>query len=150
MELRKAQPGDAKLLFDWKNEEECRKNSLCDKTVTWEEHSAWLESRLESETTLLYIATENGVPVGQIRLDLNHENAVISYSVDKAFRGRGYGRKLLACAEQKVREYLPGKGIAVLEGIVKADNKASVHCFSELGYEQRKESSGLLRFWKTL
>lgn len=130
--LRPATEADAKQLFEWTNEAETRKNSFSSEPVLWENHVAWLEKKLADRNCLFFILLNGEKLAGTIRLDADPEtkSGVISYSIDKDFRGKGLGSKLLALAEEEGRRF----GLQYLLGSVKPENKASSHCFLKNGY----------------
>jgi RimJ/RimL family protein N-acetyltransferase len=131
--LREVSLDDAKILFDWRNEEECRKNSFNSELVKWEEHLKWLQKKLDSPDTEMYIFTVEGVDVGQIRLEAEDEKYIISYSVGAEYRMKGYGKRMLILAEKIVLETNPE---ATICADVKPDNVASQRLFEQLGYSK--------------
>lgn len=137
--LRPVTAKDAKLLFDWTNEAETRKNSFSSEPVLWENHVQWLDKKLADKNCLFFIMMLNGNPVGTVRLDMDEEGktGTISYSIDKQFRGMGLGGRILALVEEKAKE----AGLHSLVGGVKPENKASGKCFLKNGYELVEESS---------
>jgi RimJ/RimL family protein N-acetyltransferase len=132
--LRPVTMDDATLLFDWRNEEECRNNSFHSEPVTWEEHVNWLYQKLASPDTKMHILTVDGNDVGQIRLEAQNGEYMISYSVAAEYRLMGYGSRMLMLAEKSVYETKPG---AVLCAEVKKDNIASQVLFEKLDYTKK-------------
>lgn len=106
LDLQEAKESDAEILYHWKNDPIARENSFCQKEVTWEEHTSWLSQKLKEKECSIYICRMGNIPVGQIRLDIEAEQAtaVISYSVDKDFRGKGIGTQMIKLIAEKVRE----------------------------------------------
>lgn len=135
--LRRAQKSDVNILYEWANETECRKQSFSSEPIAYESHVQWLEQTLKDETVQMYIVMSDEIPVGQIRLNINENQAVISYSLDCKHRGMGYGTSLLELAEHVVKETNPK--VNTLIGKVKKDNGSSQKCFKENGYEKREK-----------
>lgn len=103
--LRPAEYADAMLLFQWRNDRETRANSLHGEKIVYEDHVRWLKSVLGTEKAKhFYILMVNNMPTGQIRLSIDQETALISYSIDVRFRARGYGRLILQMMEDKLGE----------------------------------------------
>lgn len=132
--LRKAERGDAELLFQWANEEEVRKNSLNTAPISYEEHIAWFQKKLSAADSVIYIYCFQQQEIGQIRLDYKQDIAWISYSIDKRFRGFGHGKQLLLLIEEVLLE--TKNEVKYLAGIVKKDNLASQKKFEEAGYDR--------------
>lgn len=86
---------DSKLLFDWINDISTRKNSLNKQPIKWKDHIKWFNLKLENkEDCKIYIFSKN-FPVGFLRLDRISEGFKISFSVDKNFRGKGIGFRMV-------------------------------------------------------
>lgn len=133
--LRNAELRDAKLLFEWRNEEECRRNSFHSTEIPFEEHQEWFRKKLQSKNSWIFIYEIEGRPVGQARLDCQDEGWVISYSIDKNYRMRGYGTDILKLVEQWLKEK---EKKYKLYAYVKEENIASQKIFEKLGYEKKR------------
>ena len=73
------------------------------------------------------------LPIGQVRFDGAAE-VVLSYSIDSAFRGRGWGQIVLQNAIEKFR--VERKQSAKIIGYVKQANISSNVVFKNLGFSQ--------------
>lgn len=145
--LRKAKKEDCELLFEWANDIECRKNSFSEKKIDFEMHIKWLESKLKNISSDLFIVEEDGKPVGMLRLDYEQKSAIISYSVAKEERKKGYGKKILQLAERYVKK--DKMDIKELIGKVKRDNLISMSKFEQLEYK-KVEKINCVEYKKTL
>ena len=94
---------DAELLWRWANDAETRRNAFSKSTIPFEEHFVWLERRLRSDATRIWIFSDGDAPVGQVRFDLAGEAAEIDISVAPERRGRGSGRAMLSEAIRRLR-----------------------------------------------
>ena len=66
--LRSAEPGDARLLFEWLNHADSLAGSLLTKDpVPWETHKTWFEERLSAANCGIWIAELAAAPIGQVR-----------------------------------------------------------------------------------
>ena len=123
---------DANILFDWANEENVRKNSFSMEPILYEDHINWLVKNLKDKMCYMYIAYDGKQPVGQIRINIENEKAYISYSVDCAQRGKGYGLGMLMALEDEINQsQIPTKKLV---GLVKCENKASIKAFEKASY----------------
>lgn len=129
--LRQATPEDRDLLYQWRNDPICRENSLVQGMVAYESHCAWFQERFGSEDCCIFICMKEDTPVGQIRVDYQGRDGKISYSVPEAFRGRGYGARMLELLEQNAEIHMR---TASLYALVKCNNTASQKCFEKLQY----------------
>ena len=131
--LRKVNIKDIDLLFEWTNELAVRENSFCSKLILYAEHVAWFQECLLDSDVDMYIAELEGVPAGTIRMNCSNDIAVISFSVDKNYRGQGIGKKMLQLAEESIFE--KRKDIHCLTGKTKVCNIASQKAFLSNGYK---------------
>lgn len=134
--LRKVTKEDMMLLYEWANDKEVRKNSFQTHTIAIEEHKKWFQKKLKSVHCSMYIYMVDDEPVGQIRLEYEGNRGTIDYTIDKKFRGQGYGKNILELAEQQVKNNRTE--IIYLMGEVKEENIASRKKFEELEYEKIK------------
>lgn len=127
--LRRATYDDVQLLFDWVNDEDVRKNAIHTAPVSWETHCAWLKSQLEKTDSVIYILESENQAIGQVRLDHTDNHTVITYSIAKEHRGKGWGKHILS---EAIRTS-PGKRF---HAVVRVENHASAHIFRSLGFKQ--------------
>ena len=145
--LRPVELSDARLLFQWRNEKATRANSLHSEELIYEDHVRWLENVLgTTKAQYFFILMADLVPVGQIRLSVENDMALISYSIDAAHRARGYGRTILQMAEENLRDQ---RVCLTLVGYVKGEDVASQRAFASLHYRESREND-LLRYEKVI
>lgn len=137
--LRPVTAADAGLLFEWTNEAETRKNSFSSEPVLWDNHVRWLDKKIADNGCLFFIMLLGEEPVGTVRLDIDakKQTGLISYSIDKRFRGQGLGSRMLVLAEEKAK----AAGLRYLVGEIKPENRASEKCFLKNGYEEAEETA---------
>jgi RimJ/RimL family protein N-acetyltransferase len=131
LRIRPAMALDADLLFEWRQADE-RNDWWQGKPVEWEKHLDWLVPRLLSPVVDLWVGEVDGVPVGQARLDSNGE---LAFSVDKDFRGRGYGTELVKKATLAAKS----AGWGRVKACVDSDNEASTRTLMNAGYAVRPD-----------
>jgi UDP-2,4-diacetamido-2,4,6-trideoxy-beta-L-altropyranose hydrolase len=138
LDLREATAADADLLREWRNDPDVRRNSFDQRVVEEAAHRRWLAVKLAARgRTRIWILTEDGVPAGQIRYDVDGAAAQISFSIGARFRGRGLGTAIVqlsaprACRELGVRE---------LRAFVKEMNVASIAAFIRAGFRREADT----------
>lgn len=132
LKLRQATYEDMELIFVWANDELTRKNSFHDRKITYSEHKEWFHKKMDSEECDILICVCDNVPIGMLRLEYNNQKALISFSVDKDYRGQGLGGKILELARSYVMDNKAD--IKYLYGLVKYSNVASQKNFEKLNY----------------
>jgi UDP-2,4-diacetamido-2,4,6-trideoxy-beta-L-altropyranose hydrolase len=140
LRLHKAHPADCELLYDWRNEPLAREMSLNSDLIAWESHARWFEARLRNPDVELFIASIDGLPAGQARLEYTGDEAVLSYSVEPVLRGLGFGKAIVQNALQCAGRQ-PAAGFVAR---VKATNAASRRIFESLGWSDSVEGGEIV------
>lgn len=141
IKLKRALKKDCELLFNWANDEEVRKKSFSLDKILYEDHIKWFNNKINSDKCFIFILYFDEIPVGQIRIDIERANGLISYSIDKDFRGKGLSIIMLSKLETEVKN--DEKYIDKLVGYVKFDNITSQKAFERLKYEKITHSDFL-------
>ncbi len=125
------------VVFEWANESTTRENAFNTRLIPYEEHVNWYEKKIKEAGAFFYICQQGNLNIGQLRIEMDNNRAVISYSVDKNHRGRGLGKIIIKQAEEIIRNHnLLGLEEVVLVGKVKKSNIASQRCFLAQGYNE--------------
>lgn len=134
LSLKKVTDEDCCLLFKWANDADVRKNAFNTKTIKFEEHLKWFNNKINSDNFFMFICYDKQLPVGQIRLDIEEDKGIIDYSIDKKYRGNGYGTKILGLIEKEI--ILSNIKIVDLIGEVKYSNIGSQKAFEKNNYKK--------------
>ena len=130
--LRQARQDDCKLLWNWANEPTVRAASFSTEPIPWDDHAAWFTSRLGNPGCLTYVGLdENDVPIGQVRFDVEHDEAEISVSVASEHRGKGYGSLLIHLGAAEVFRQT---SCLEVHAFIKPNNDGSIRAFEKSGF----------------
>ncbi|WP_069187756.1 GNAT family N-acetyltransferase [Clostridium diolis] len=125
---------DCDLLFDWANDKAVRENSFSSHKILYEDHIKWFNDKINSNKCFVFILKFKGNSAGLVRIDVEDKKAIISYSIDKNYRGRGLSKVMLDLLETEV---VNNKiSINNLIGLVKFENVASQKVFESLKYNK--------------
>lgn len=138
LELRLAKENDVMTYYHWANDPDVRKNAVHSESIPLDNHKKWFASKLKSGSSALYIFEINGIALGQVRLVEEKGKAVIDYSVDKKFRGKGYGSIILKKAIEAYWLRHPAHQIVAK---AKSTNLASNRVFENLGFKNKPTST---------
>ncbi|MGL5990458.1 MAG: GNAT family N-acetyltransferase [Plesiomonas sp.] len=116
--LRPVNINDIEILLDWRNDAMTRQYSHSSDFVSTEQHYRWLQSVMNDPARKLYIAEQNGVPVGTARADLIDGVHILSWTVAPKVRGHGL-------AKQVVKQLLDKTPLPV-KAEIKCSNLASI------------------------
>ena len=120
--IRPATKDDARVLFEWRNDNSTRKMFKNKDYVQWDEHRDWLDRRLKMDRPNLFVLEQNGAPVATFRID----DRDLSYTVAPAHRNRGIAKVMLK--EVRTR-------FGRLRAEIYSDNLASIAVAREAGLE---------------
>lgn len=132
--LRKVTVEDMDLLYRWANDSTVRNNAFSTEPISYENHQKWFTERMEDPDTVMFLLMVEEEPVGQIRVTLVGERALIDYSVAEEYRGKGYGKRMLALLEAVMKEFYPE--IKCLVAQVKAGNDPSRNVFLKNDFQE--------------
>jgi len=132
LRFRRACEEDCLLLWEWINEADARSASFTSETIPLEKHVQWLKRKLNDPRCIFYIVYNGkGMPVGQVRYDLDGKEAVISISIERRFRGQGYGNLAISLSSWKL---FHGSDVGMIRAYIKQNNKGSVGAFLKAGF----------------
>jgi len=136
LRLRPATFEDCRLLWEWANDPIVRASAFGSKSIPWDEHVNWCRQKLADPRCLLYlIISNNGIPVGQVRFDLNSEaNAEVDISIAASERNKGYASAALRLACQQAAESTNVRNVLAH---IKGKNIESVGAFRKAGFVER-------------
>jgi UDP-2,4-diacetamido-2,4,6-trideoxy-beta-L-altropyranose hydrolase len=131
--FRKAVTEDCLLYFRWANDEAVRENALNGQSILLEDHRKWFSKKLNAGDAILLVLEKDAIPIGQVRIDIEKEKrGTLTYSIDKAYRGQGYGKQLLNAAADNFFKEKKGD---TLIAIVKKTNIPSIKAFLSAGFD---------------
>lgn len=136
--FRQATPDDALLYFAWANDPDTRANSLSSAEIPLENHLRWFSSRLASADAMLLVCEDplRG-PIGQVRFEkLEDGRHLLSYSLDRAFRGRKLSLPMLTTSLRR----LSGETNGILAK-AKTGNAASLKTLRQAGFHDLPSST---------
>lgn len=129
--LREVRTVDVDLLYQWVNDSIVRQNAFNTDEINYEGHCCWFAQCLNSEDVKIYILVKNGMPMGQVRLNIENGEALIDYSIALEYRGQGVGCTIIELICGKVKCM---KNISSLVAYVKIENTPSRHVFLKNGF----------------
>ncbi len=130
--LRRAVLDDERRTLDWSNDQVARANSFHPEKIRPEVHAINFRKWLSSKETMLLVANDaEDNPIGQVRFDFAEDEASISISLDKRFRGRGLGSEMI---RYSCKMATGTRKVDKVNALVKIGNDASVRAFEKAGF----------------
>ena len=140
LRLRRAQEQDCRWFWELANDPEVRAASFTGDPISWEQHMRWFNSNVRNPNVILYLAVDQQddqpeLRVGHVRYEIDSREAVVSISLASQFRGKGYGKRVLAMATDALFRTTE---VFQVDAHVKADNAASMRLFAGAGYVEHR------------
>lgn len=136
IKLRQASEKDSRPIWKWANDPDVRAVSFSTETFPYEEHVKWFKTKLDDQGCWFYIAENtNQDSVGQVRFELKDQEAYISISLDRKFRGQGYGSRIIELASKTL---LGLTGVKAIHAYIKKENSISLAAFKKAGFSTVK------------
>ncbi|MEN9468693.1 MAG: hypothetical protein RL630_426 [Verrucomicrobiota bacterium] len=136
--LRRVEPGDSKILWEWANDPLVRQSSFDAASIPWEEHLKWCNRKMADAYCFFYLASfQSGEPLGQVRFDIENQEAIVSIGLASILRGRGLGLAVLLKATALFFENSNAKKI---HAFIKPTNHASMRAFEAAGFRLLEET----------
>jgi len=133
LHLREAKPGDCRSLWTLANDPVVRATSFSEKQIEWVTHVEWFNWTIRSPNRRIFVAENaKGDFVGQIRFDLEREEAIVSVEIVPSERGGGLGAALIRAGTRRCLDEVPS--LAVVHAFIKTSNEASVGAFTKANY----------------
>jgi len=134
LRLRPARNTDCELLFSWANDAAVRSASFYPAPVLWQEHASWFAQKMNDPESVIYIGETNASePVGQVRFQLEGDEAILSTMVAPSFRGAGWGKELVSFS---IRTLVRSRPVRRVKAFVKPENRASVRLFGSAAFRR--------------
>lgn len=130
--LRLANEKDCKKIFYLFNDSLVRRNSLNSAKIEYSSHKEWFGKKIHDKNYIFLVAETGRLFAGQVRFDLEKDEALTSVSLHKRFRGYGLGKALLVKGIEFLKKYHPE--IHYATGDIKADNLAAVRNSEYAGF----------------
>jgi len=153
LDVRPAADGDARLLWQWANDETTRRWSFSTGPIPWEHHLDWFRGVLADPSRKLYVVSDRtGQAVGQIRFDgpegerADSGDAVLSMSVAPGLRGYGHAGALV---DAGVRRYFAESTTGSVVARVREGNHRSARAFVGADFDAGPSGGSDGRRWQS-
>jgi RimJ/RimL family protein N-acetyltransferase len=148
--VRKANDGDSKDIFDWRNDALTRQMSHNTDYIEWNEHSNWFSSSLTSENRLLIMCEKKDTleKIAIVRFDVDEGRALVSINLNPNKRGKGLAKVCLTNSIDYFSKYFSDINKLVAE--IKKENITSEKTFLGIGFEKYNVESEVCFYEKLL
>jgi len=132
LQLRPVHSEDCRKIWEWSNDPEARAVSVSQEAISWDDHVKWFSEHVNSPSCFFYLASNSTEkPIGQIRFDVNGDEAVLSVNLSKESRGHGYGSALIIHGAQRC---FADSQVKLIRAFVIPANETSVRAFEKTDF----------------
>ena len=136
--LRRVEPGDFKVLWEWANDPLVRQSSFEADSIPWEEHLEWCNRKTADASCFFYLVSfQFGEPIAQVRFDIENQEAIVSIGLASCQRGRGLG---LAALLKATALFFENSNSKKIHAFIKPTNHASMRLFEATGFSWLEET----------
>lgn len=146
--MRKVEEKDFQILFQWVNDEEVIKNSRYGKGKSLEEFTLWFNEMIHNKDAHMFIMEDNNEYIGQIYFQVENNESILTYSVDKDFRNRGFGKSMVKFIEEYICSNL--NEINRISAYINSSNISSIKVFEKLGYMREIDDKYYVKLVKVI
>ena len=137
IKVRKANQGDARDVFEWRNDEQTRNMSRTSSALHWEDHLRWFTETLQDTTRLMIVCEDASTfrKVGVVRFDsaVDELETVVSINIAPTMRGsQGYAKVCLVRAIEFFLDRFPACKVIWAE--IRNSNEGSIRSFEGVGF----------------
>ncbi len=145
--IRQARIADELLYLNWANDSGVRKSAFTQKLIEPDGHHMWFTDKLKNSKSIMFIGEDEfGLPIGQVRFDVEGGEAFVDISVDPCMKRRGIGARLL---NQGLERLLEMCLITKVVALVRRENLASTKLFLSVGFRlaECQDEASHHKFW---
>ena len=131
--LRAANDEDARLLWNWANDATVRAASFSSERISWAEHCDWMARKLSDERSQIWMAEEDGYPLGTVRAHRTIEHcADLGITIAPELRGQGLAPFVIRIAVERAIE---SWSVSEFHAFIKPHNLSSRKAFESAGFQ---------------
>ena len=136
IKLRAANFRDIRDIYNLSNEDEVRSNSFNRTKIKFENHEKWFKCKIEDPDTIFLVVESENNFVGQVRFELEGNDATVSISISNKFRDLGLGITILEKSIKYLKLNVPK--IKVINAYIKENNKKSLRLFEKMDFKSKE------------
>ena len=144
--VRKANYGDCRDVFEWRNDELTRRMSHAKDLISWSGHCCWFKASLENTDRLIVMCEDENTneKIAVVCFDITLDRALISINLAPKMRGK---HKSKGCLDSAIALFLNNASdVRVIDAEIKSANIASRKSFISVGFEFVKAEADILFF----
>ena len=124
---------DLEILYFWRNQKSVRKWSFSKNKISKNTHREWFKKNLKSKKKIIKIFRYNNLRCGMVRLNLLKKNYNLNYLINKKYRKKKLGKKMLSVFLKKIYKEINKKTYIIAKSEIR--NISSNKCLLSVGFK---------------
>ena len=121
---------DLEILYFWRNQKSVREWSFNKDKNT---HRVWFKKNLKNKKNIIKIFRYNNLRCGMVRLNLLKKNYNLNYLINKKYRKKKLGKKMLSVFLKKIYKEINKKTYIIAKSEIR--NISSNKCLLSVGFK---------------
>lgn len=130
--IRKIKEDDLLTIYKLSNDFSIRDSSFDTEIIPLETHQKWFTQKLNDKNCVFFIAELNNDLVGQVRYQIDNQEATVSICISNNYRHSGNGQIILRKTLKKLKSERPE--IRNIIACIKPKNFISIKFFQKIGF----------------
>ena len=131
--LSKASNKDLEILYFWRNQKSVREWSFNKDKISKNTHRVWFKKNLKNKKNIIKIFRYNNLRCGMVRLNLLKKNYNLNYLINKKYRKKKLGKKMLSVFLKKIYREINKKTYIIAKSEIR--NISSNKCLLSVGFK---------------
>ena len=124
---------DLEILYFWRNQKSVREWSFNKGKISKNTHRAWFKKNLKDKKNIIKIFRYNNLRCGMVRLNLLKKNYNLNYLINKKYRKKKLGKKMLSVFLKKIYREINKKTYIIAKSEIR--NISSNKCLLSVGFK---------------
>ena len=124
---------DLEILYFWRNQKSVREWSFNKDKISKNTHRVWFKKNLKNKKNIIKIFRYNNLRCGMVRLNLLKKNYNLNYLINKKYRKKKLGKKMLSVFLKKIYKEINKKTYIIAKSEIR--NISSNKCLLSVGFK---------------
>ena len=144
--LREATPNDSRFFYDLRTFEPYQKYFTSSSSIPFTNHERWFASRIDSSTSLLYVACSPSCEVGYVRFEplLSFDGFEISFAIAPTELRKGYSAPMISQSLHLLRSNISSPDAVCVIANVFNDNMPSIATLCKCGFSKLYQNHNII------
>ena len=135
---------DLEILYLWRNQKSVREWSFNKNKISKNTHREWFKKNLKNKKNIIKIFRYNNLRCGMVRLNLLKKNYNLNYLIDKKYRKKKLGKKMLSVFLKEIYKEINKKTYIIAKSEIR--NISSNKCLLSVGFKLISKNNNVNKY----